>query len=374
MNWHSISIKEALMELNVTANNGLNSQEIMRRQKTFGMNVLNEKKSKPLIYKFISQFSDFMIITLLFAAFISFFGSYLEGNPNYIEPSIILIIISLNAILGVVHESKAERSLEALKKMSAPNAHVIRNGIRVTVEASDLVPGDIILLETGCFVPADARLITSINLKVEESSLTGESDSVEKYAGNTLKPTTNIADRNNLVMATTVVTYGRAKAIAKELGILSNKDMAMTGEELSRISDKELASIIHNYSVFARVSPEHKVRIVKAFQNRGEGLFAHGLMYKIIFEGILIGSLSLTAFVIGVKYYDVNHLISPVYGRTMAFAVLSISQLFHSFNMKSNHSLSEIGVFSNPKLVLSFIPIIILEFQKSINSRKTIKE
>jgi len=844
MHWHSLSIEETLKELKVSDNIGLSTKEANKRQQTYGKNVLVAKKNKSIFSKFFAQFADFMIITLICAAIISFLVSYLDGKPDYIDPIIILFIITLNATLGVMQETKAEKSLEALKKMSAPTAHVLRNSRLSVIDSVELVPGDIILLETGCFVPADARLITSINLKVEEASLTGESHPVDKTSNTVLKPEAHLADRFNLVMATSTVTYGRgsavvintgmntevghiaklmmeddtpitplqkrlaktskvlglaalficviifimgllkslpifdmfmtsvslavaaipeglpaivtimlslgvqrmakknavirklpavetlgsatvicsdktgtltqnvmtvteiyslyakekkrsefgnfllshaalcndtilqeidgnflatgeptekalavaayqsgysklnldltykriheipfdstrklmstvhiapdgtyrsitkgafdilinrcthlyhngkqipftsgdrknlislnlsmteralrviavayknipaerskenapyleneltfigligmidpprlevkesvflckqagikpvmitgdhistACAIAKELGILSSKEEAITGEELSRMSNEELSNSIYRYSVFARVSPEHKVRIVKAFQSRGEvvamtgdgvndapalkvadigcamgiagtdvaknaadmiltddnfativsavregrgiydnikkaihfllssnigeiitifiailfglpspllavqllwvnlvtdslpaislgvepapkdimqnkpvspkkGMFADGLVYKIIFEGIMIGSLALTAFIVGIRFFDTPALLrslseqggmlynnpqfNPQVGRTMAFAVLSLSQLFHSFNMRSQHSLTEIGILSNKPLVASFI-------------------
>lgn len=845
INWHNLSVDETLKELNVIKDRGLSIKDVKKRQQYYGKNILEEKKGTSLFKKFFSQFADFMILVLIGAAIISFIVSYFDGEVDFIDPIIILCIILLNATLGVVQETKAEKSLEALKKMSAPTAHVLRNGHFTTIDSSELVPGDIILLETGCYVPADARLITAINLKVEEASLTGESHAVEKNAEIKLHPDTLIGDRTNLVMATSTITYGRgtavvintgmntqvghiaklimedetpmtplqkrlaktgkalglaalsiciiifimgllkklpvfdmfmtsvslavaaipeglpaivtimlslgvqrmakknavirklpavetlgsatvicsdktgtltqnvmtvteiyslngrektnsefgnfllshaalccdaileinkrevtatgeptekalvlsayeagsnklqldesykriheipfdsnrklmtsvhnapdgsyrsitkgafdflinrcnyiyqngkqipltrkernrlfatnssmtekalrviavayknlskppskhedstlendltfvgligmidppreevkeavrlckqagikpvmitgdhvltAQAIAKELGILNANEEAITGDELSRISQEDLSKIIGNFSVFARVSPEHKVRIVKAFQSRDEvvamtgdgvndapalkaadigcamgitgtdvaknaadmiltddnfativsaikegrgiydnikkavhfllssnigeiitifiailfglptplvavqllwvnlvtdslpaislgveptakdimnkkpvspskGMFADGLVYKIIFEGIMIGSLALTAFIIGLRYYDTPALLNslskqmnnssslpgvylPWVGRTMAFAVLSLSQLFHSFNMRSEYSLSDIGLFSNKKLVLSFI-------------------
>lgn len=835
MDWHNVGIDKALKLLDVDLSQGLSSSEVIKRQKKYGKNILNKQKQKSLIIKFFSQFSDFMIITLIIAAGISFFISYIEGNPNFFEPLIILFIVTLNATLGVFQEAKAEKSLEALKKLSAPSTHVLRDRVVQIVDSAQLVPGDIILLEAGFLVSADARIIDSSNLKVEESSLTGESHPVEKYAKAVLKADTALPDRSNLVMATTMVTYGRgtavvthtgmntevghiaklilddappltplqkrlsktgkylgisaliicviifilgifknapifdmfmtsvslavaaipeglpaivtimlslgvqrmaqknavirklpavetlgsatvicsdktgtltqnsmtvteiasltgeeelkgefgttllsygalcndsiiqnvdgeiiitgeptekaiamaayeagaikdkldrkykrtseipfdsyrklmttlhrtenneyksitkgaydfliqrcnrvyyngkeipltseeklklsklnskmtsnalrviavaykdidklaskninpssqekglcfmgligmidpprkevkesvrlckkagikpvmitgdhiltANAIARDLGILSPKDKSISGDELSLLSDEDLEKDIHKYSVFARVTPKHKVRIVKAFQNRNEvvamtgdgvndapalkaadigcamgitgtdvsknasdmiltddnfativaavregrgiydnitkaihfllscnvgeiitifvailfglptpllavhllwvnlvtdslpaislgmepveddimlrkpihpdkGMFADGLMVKIIAEGILVGSLALTAFCIGIKYFDIEPMTNPIISRTMAFAVLSISQLFHAFNMRSNHSLSTVGVFSNSKLVLSFITCLFLQ-------------
>lgn len=219
MHWHSISIEESLKKLETEANQGLSTKEIQRRQQLYGKNILEAKKGKSLIRKFFAQFADFMILVLICAAAISFFVSYLDGKPDFVDPAIILMIIILNAFLGVLQESKAEKALDALKKLSAPSAHVLRNKKYSEIEASELVPGDIILLETGCYVPADARLLESINLKVEEASLTGESHPVEKNAEIRLHPDTVLGDRCNLVMATSTVLYGRGLAVVTETGM-----------------------------------------------------------------------------------------------------------------------------------------------------------
>ncbi len=219
MNWHSLSIEETIKNLNVSIDQGLTTKEVKTRQLTYGKNLLTTKKGKSLLMKFFAQFADFMIIILIFAAIVSFIVSYIEGAPDYVDPIIILLIICLNATLGVLQESKAEKALEALKKMSAPTAHVLRDGKVSIVDSQELVPGDIILLETGCYVPADARLITSVNLKVEEASLTGESHPVDKVAETKLKTEAHIGDRINMVMSTSTVTYGRGLAVVTETGM-----------------------------------------------------------------------------------------------------------------------------------------------------------
>jgi Ca2+-transporting ATPase len=219
MYWHSLSIEETIKELNVSVKDGLSDKEVKQRQQTYGRNQLEAKKGKSLFRKFIAQFADFMIIILICAAIISFIVSYIDGELDFVDPIIILLIIILNATLGVLHETKAEKALEALKKMSAPNAHVLRNGKFDFIDSSELVPGDIILLETGYFVPADARLVNAVNLKVEEASLTGESHPVDKVAEATLSPDTNLGDRCNLVMATSTVTFGRGIAVVVATGM-----------------------------------------------------------------------------------------------------------------------------------------------------------
>ncbi len=219
MYWHNLSIEETLKEMEVSLDTGLSAQEVKQRQQTYGKNQLTAKKGKNLILRFLSQFADFMIIILIFAAVISFVVSYLDGEPDFVDPVIILIIITVNATLGLLQEARAEKALDALKKMSAPSAHVLREGKVKVIDSIELVPGDIILLETGCFVPADARLITAINLKVEEASLTGESNAVEKSAEARLRPETNLGDRINLVMATSTITYGRGLAVVTDTGM-----------------------------------------------------------------------------------------------------------------------------------------------------------
>lgn len=183
MAWHTKTAAEALRELNTDAGKGLSSAQARRRLEQYGKNQLEEGKKKSLPRKFFEQFSDFMVIVLLFAAGISFFTSIWSGDGDMVDPVIILLIVIVNAIIGVAQENKAERAIDALKKLSAPNAKVLRQGMRVTVPTEELVPGDILFLETGDLVPADARLITCTNLKAEESSLTGESVPVEKEDG-----------------------------------------------------------------------------------------------------------------------------------------------------------------------------------------------
>lgn len=219
MNWHSLSIEEALKELGVSLDEGLSANEVKQRQQTYGENILTAKKSKSLFIKFLEQFADFMIIILILAAAISFLVSYFDGEPDFVDPIIILVIIMVNATLGVMQEARAEKALEALKKLSAPTAHVLRDKTVSLISSQELVPGDIILLETGGFVPADARLLTAVNLKTEEASLTGESTPVEKNAEARLKPETNLNDRINLVMATSTVTYGRGVAVVTGTGM-----------------------------------------------------------------------------------------------------------------------------------------------------------
>lgn len=219
MQYHSMSVRDVLQSLNVTAKSGLTQIEAKKRLQKYGKNELESKNGISLLSRFLSQFSDFMIIVLICAAFISFGVSLLKGKADYIDPIIIFAIIILNAILGVAQEAKAERSLEALKKMAAPCAFVLRDGKQISIHSSELVPGDIIFLETGHYVPADARIISCSNLKVDESSLTGESHPVEKESDVILKETTILGDRKNMVPSSGIVTFGRGMAVVTATGM-----------------------------------------------------------------------------------------------------------------------------------------------------------
>lgn len=219
MNYHNLSTQDTAKILHTSVDSGLTSKEAGKRIHEYGENVLESKKSKSIIYKFFAQFKDFMIAILIIAAIVSFVISLLEGHADFVDPIIIFTIIILNAVLGVLQETKAEKSLEALKNMSAPTATVFRDGSQSVIASKDLVPGDIIHLETGHFIPADARLITSINLKVDESALTGESHAIEKNAEKVYTEETPLADRRNIVFATSIVTYGRGSAIVTGTGM-----------------------------------------------------------------------------------------------------------------------------------------------------------
>lgn len=213
MSWHNLSVEETLSKLETDQKNGLSESEAKKRIEKYGNNVLKEKKSRSILTMFLSQFKDFMIIILIIAALISGFLG------EVIDMVVIFIVILLNAVLGVFQENKAEKALEALKKMSAPNAKVIRGGKRLNLPSEELVPGDIFLLEAGDFIPADARLLEAVNLKVEESSLTGESVPVEKHNLNITKEDVPLGDMKNMVFSTGIVTYGRGIAVITETGM-----------------------------------------------------------------------------------------------------------------------------------------------------------
>ena len=218
--WHTKNIKEIEKELRTNILTGLSDKDVEIRQDEFGKNRIEEGKKESLIVKFLNQFKDFMIIILIIAAVISALVSYLEGTGDYFDSIIIIAIVIFNGIMGLVQETKAEKSIEALKKMSSPVAKVKRNGKIYTVNGEDIVPGDIVILETGNYVPADIRLISTYNLKVEESSLTGETEAVQKDENAVFNDEKiPLGDRYNMVFAGTAVVNGHAEGIVVNTGM-----------------------------------------------------------------------------------------------------------------------------------------------------------
>ena len=218
------SAKEVLKELDSNVEQGLTSEEAGKRLLKYGPNKLPEKKKTPLFLVFLSQFNDPMIFILLAAALlsvaISIYNSVHSGEAfDFADPIIILGVCVLNAIIGTVQENKAEKSLEALKKMSSPTCVVRRDGKLIELKAEELVVGDIVILEEGRTVPADLRLISSINLKTDESSLTGESLPVEKDANIVFSEQVGVGDRVNMAYMSTPVVYGRGEGIVARTGI-----------------------------------------------------------------------------------------------------------------------------------------------------------
>ncbi len=199
---------------------GLSSAEVLVRKEKYGENKLREKKKKSTAQRFLDQFKDVMILILIAAAVISFVVVCVEKNwGELFEPALILLIVIFNAIMGVYQEGKAEKALDALKNLSAPHARVIRDGAEKIIDAVDLVPGDIIRLEAGDFVPADARLIHSAGLKSEESALTGESVPSEKDYLAEIKEGAPLGDRDNMVYSGCSITYGTAVAVVTATGM-----------------------------------------------------------------------------------------------------------------------------------------------------------
>ena len=218
------SSSEVLNELGSNVEQGLTSQEAGERLLKYGPNKLPEKKKTPLFLVFLGQFNDPMIFILLAAALlsvaISIYNTIHNGESfDFADPVIIMGVCVLNAIIGTVQENKAEKSLEALKRMSSPTCVVRRDGKLIELKAEELVIGDIVILEEGRTVPADLRLITAINLKTDESSLTGESLPVEKDANIVFSDEVGVGDRINMVYMSTPVVYGRGEGVVVRTGI-----------------------------------------------------------------------------------------------------------------------------------------------------------
>ncbi len=206
---------EVLKEFNSDANKGLKPAQIANRRREFGSNELKKQERKSLVSLFLTQFKDPMVIILIVGAMIS------ACLQEMMDALIILFVIVMNAIIGLVQEYKAEKAMDALEKLASPKAYVVRGGYLREVDASQLVVGDIVELETGRYIPADMRLITSKNLKVEESTLTGESEAVEKDAQLIYQEEMPIADQRNMVFMSTFVTYGKARGVVVRTGMNS---------------------------------------------------------------------------------------------------------------------------------------------------------
>ena len=202
MELYSQSREEAVQTLGTDLARGLNQRECQRRLEQYGKNELRPAKRRGLPARFFSQFQDLMVLILLAAAAVSFAVSWVRGDGEYVDFLIILAIVVCNAVIGTVQEVRADRAIQALKKLSSPHAWVIREGRRQRVESSQLVPGDLVVLQAGDLVPADLRLLKSAELKIEESALTGESVPAEKDAGARCPQNAPLGERKNMAFAT----------------------------------------------------------------------------------------------------------------------------------------------------------------------------
>jgi Ca2+-transporting ATPase len=228
--WHSLTADEVLRELETDGKAGLTAQEAGRRLQRYGCNELQERPRPGFWQMLLAQFNNFVIWILIVASIIS----ALLGD--YIEATAILAIVALNAIVGVIQEGKAEEALAALKKMAAPDAHVIRDGHRITIPARELVPGDLVLLEAGNYVPTDVRLLESVNLKIDEASLTGESFPIQKKADFIPPADAVLGDRKNMAYMGTMVTYGRGRAVVVASGM--NTEMGEIAEMIQSYEEE----------------------------------------------------------------------------------------------------------------------------------------
>ena len=216
--WYNKDLQEVEKTLSTNIEKGLTSEEVKKRREKYGLNELKAKKKKSLFQKFLEQFKDFSIIILIIAAIVSGIVGIAEGE-GITDTIIILIVVIVNAIIGVTQEAKAEKSLEALQKLTDHASKVVRDGAVTVVPAKELVPGDIVVLDTGDYIPADLRIIEEANLKAQESSLTGESVPVEKSTNAIPEEDVGIGDRINMLFSSSLVTYGRGKGIVVETGM-----------------------------------------------------------------------------------------------------------------------------------------------------------
>lgn len=217
-NWFNKKIENVEKELNTNQQQGLKEEQVEKIREIRGFNELKAAKKKTMFQRFLDQFKDFSIIVLIIAAIVSGIVGVSEGE-GITDTVIILIVVLVNAIIGVAQESKAEKSLEALQKLSDHASKVIRNGKMSVIPARELVPGDVVVLDTGDYIPADLRIIEAVNLKSQESSLTGESVPVEKFSDLIEEQEVGIGDRKNMLFSSSLVTYGRGKGIVVETGM-----------------------------------------------------------------------------------------------------------------------------------------------------------
>ncbi|MFW6029563.1 MAG: calcium-translocating P-type ATPase, SERCA-type [Halanaerobiales bacterium] len=243
-NFYTLSTEKTVQKLQTHLEQGLSDKQVKEKLDKYGENKLEEKAGKTIYQMILDQFKDFLILTLIAASIISIILA------EYVDGGVILGIVVLNAILGIVQEKRASNALKALKDMAAPKAKVVRNGSIMSVESSELVPGDLVVIEAGDYIPADLRLIESVNLKVEEAALTGESVPVEKDSTTVLEEETGIGDRVNSAFMSTIVTYGRGKGIVSHTGM--NTEIGKIASMLNDVDDEQ-TPLQRNLASFGRL-------------------------------------------------------------------------------------------------------------------------
>lgn len=279
--YYNQSIEEVEKNLKTSLSAGLTVEDAKSRLEQYGYNEFEKKKGKSLFMKFLAQFSSFMIIVLLIAALISGVVGFLHGE-GFTDAIIILAIVVINAIIGVFQETKAEQSLEALEKMSAPQCKVVRNGQVLVIDSKELVPGDLVVLDTGDSIPADLRLVEAINLKVQDAALTGESVPEEKFTETIESDDVPLGDRDNLGFSSSTVTYGRGKGIV--IGTGMNTEVG------------KIASMIQSV-------PDVKTPLQQKLEQLGRnlGLAALVICVVIFIVGVLYGNSVVEMFMVAVS-------------------------------------------------------------------------
>lgn len=241
--FHRLSFEEVARTLSADLKLGLSTEEAGKRLLTYGPNRLVEKRRKSFLAIFLRQFTDFLIVILIIAVIISGF----LGEWN--DAAAILVIVFINAVLGASQEVRAERAIAALKKLSIPLVTVLRDGIYKKISSAELVPGDVVLLEAGAFVPADLRLVEAINMKVDESALTGESTTVDKQSEIMAEENLPVADQKNMAFSGTIVTYGRGKGVAVSTGMATELGKIA---ELISAEEKEKTPLEKKFTYFGK--------------------------------------------------------------------------------------------------------------------------
>jgi P-type Ca2+ transporter type 2C len=229
--WHAMTTDQVLANLGTPQQAGLSEDAAAERLETYGRNELTEKPRPTFLQLVINQLNNFVVILLIVASLIS------AVLGDWVEAGAIMLIVVLNAVLGVVQERRAEEALAALKKLASPDAQVLRGGHRIMVPASMLVPGDIVFLEAGNYVPADVRLMEAVNLRVEEAALTGESVPVQKNAAAVFNADVPLGDRKNTAFMGTVVSYGRGNGIVVSTGMRTQ--LGMIADMLQSVDEEE---------------------------------------------------------------------------------------------------------------------------------------
>lgn len=237
--YHGMTIDEVEQDLSTRSKQGLSTDEVAKRLEEYGYNKLNEKKRTPVWKIFLSQFKDTLVIVLIIAAIVTAVIAVVDGSNNFTDSFIILAILLVNAIIGTVQEYKAMVSLDSLNEMSAPHSKVVRNGNVTEISSEEIVPGDVVVLDVGDIVPADIRITDSVNLKIQEAALTGESVATEKTS-DALEPDPDlpIGDRSNIAFSTGLVTYGRGRGIAIHTGMQT--EVGHIAEMLSDTEQQEM--------------------------------------------------------------------------------------------------------------------------------------
>lgn len=247
MTWHDKSINNVITDLGADTRNGLSDKEAKKRLYEYGKNVILAKKKAGFWQKFFEQFKDFMIVILLAAAAVSFVTSLMNGDADYADPIIILCIVVFNAIIGVIQENRAEKSIEALKKIAAPTAVVRRGGKNRVIDAQNLVPGDIVILKAGNKISADCRILDGVGVMTDESMLTGESAASEKSAGYKCDVNTPLAERKNMLWSGSLIVGGKCEAVVCATGMETEMGniaaMIMSAEDRETPLQKKLSDI-----------------------------------------------------------------------------------------------------------------------------------